>query len=217
LGGHPLIGWSVRAAARSNRIDRVVVSTDSAVYAEIGKSYGAEVPFLRPPELASDLSPDLGFLQHAIGWFSEHHDRVPDFWVHLRPTTPLRDVAVIDSAISSILNDEDASALRSVHEMSESAYKAFELDGGRLKQVGTGSTALDSANAARQSFAKTFFANGYVDVIRTRLIREHGQMHGDRVRGFVTPAVIEIDTLEDFEHLEFQVARRPEVSAHLFG
>jgi N-acylneuraminate cytidylyltransferase len=216
LSGHPLIGWSVRAGVLSQRIERVIVSTDSERYAEIARSYGAETPFLRPVEFATDLSPDLGFMQHAISWFLKNEGVAPDLWVHLRPTTPMRKVALIDEAVDVAIADAEATALRSVHLMPESAYKAFEVREGRLSQVGSGSTALDAANNARQAFPATYYANGYVDVVRTSLIRERGIMHGDRVRAFVTSLTEEVDCPEDFDYLEFLSTKRPEIAAALF-
>lgn len=217
LAGHPLLAWSVRAGVQAANVSRVILSTDSEAYAEIGRSYGAEAPFLRPSEFAGDASADLAFMIHAVEWFAVNEGSTPDLWVHLRPTTPLRDVTVVEAAVARMKVDAAATALRSVHEMSESAYKAFELDEGLLRQVGSGSRALDGANAARQSFPKTFYANGYVDVVRTRLIREQGLLHGDAVTGFVTPAASEVDTADDLAYIEYQAARRVEFAQRLFN
>lgn len=215
LAGHPLLAWSVRAAVKAPSISRVVLSTDNDAYAEIGRQYGAEAPFLRPAELAEDASPDLSFMQHAIQWFLENEGSAPDLWVHLRPTTPLRRAAVVDSAVEAF-KDSGATALRSVHEMSESAYKAFEIEDGCLKQVGSGARALDAANAARQSFPATYYANGYVDVVRTRLVLDQGLLHGDRVAAFATEAVQEVDTVDDLAYLKWDAERRPEIGRALF-
>lgn len=217
LAGHPLLGWSVRAGLLARNIDRVVISTDSPIYADIARSYGGEAPFLRPSDLASDSSPDFGFMSHAIEWFLAHEGRAPDYWVHLRPTTPLREVSVIERAVETFRASGQSTALRSVHQMPESAYKCLEIADGLLKQVGTGNMALDAANAARQSFPQTYAANGYVDILRTQLVRERRLLHGDRVQAHVTPVVTEVDAVEDFAYLEYQAARRPDVARALFG
>lgn len=216
LGGHPLIEWSIMASRRANAVDRVIVSTDSPEYARLSIQFGAEAPFLRPAEISGDKSTDYDFILHALNWLAATGEE-PDFIVHIRPTTPFRDPALVAGAIHAFVNSNDATALRSVHEMSESAYKTFEIAaGGQLKRVGSDSTALDAANNARQQFPATYVANGYVDVLSTRFIRANGLIHGDRVLPFVTPAVVEVDTEEDFAHLEFQLSRAPRIATQLF-
>lgn len=222
LGGHPLIEWSIRACLKSNLIDRVVVSTDSREYADICIKMGAEAPFLRPAEISNDRSTDYDFIVHALDWFAANGGE-PELLVHIRPTTPYRDPALIDEAITLFRdklhgNAPVATALRSVHEMSESAYKTFEFaPAGQLKRLGAESTALDAANNARQQFPATYQANGYVDVLSSRFVRSHGLIHGDWVVPFVTPMVVEVDTADDFVYLEFLLDRHPEIANKLFG
>jgi CMP-N,N'-diacetyllegionaminic acid synthase len=216
LGGHSLLEWSIAACRKAESVQRVVVSTDAADYARAATELGAEAPFLRPPEISGDSATDRDFVVHALDWFAAHGGE-PGYLVHVRPTTPLRDPRLIDAAVWTFLENPRATALRSVHEMSESAYKTFEIDGeGRLKPVGSDSTALDGANDARQRFPPTYAANGYVDVLSTRFIRAHGLIHGDRVMPFVTPPAIEVDTEDDFARLEFELAHAPEITRRLF-
>lgn len=217
LGGRPLIEWSIAACLRSRHIDRVLVSTDSEEYARLCQGFGAEVPFLRPAEISGDQSTDYEFVIHALDWLAANGGE-PDYLVHIRVTTPLRDPMLIDRAIEEFKASRTATSLRSVHEMSESAYKTFEIAGeGRLKRVGADSFALDSANNARQQFPKTYQANGYVDVLSTAFIRRSGLLHGDWVVPFITPTVVEVDTQDDFAHLEFQVAATPTFATQLFA
>ncbi len=217
LGGYPLLAWTVAACRKSATIDRVIVSTDSPDYATLAQKLGAEAPFLRPAEISGDRSTDYVFIVHALDWLAARGEE-PDYVVHMRPTTPLRDPHLIDEAVRAFMRAPHATALRSVHEMPESAYKTFEIArGGQLKPIGCDSTALDSANNARQQFPITYQANGYVDVLSTSFIRKTGLMHGDHVIPFVTPPAVEVDTEEDFAHLEFQMARASEITHQLFG
>jgi N-acylneuraminate cytidylyltransferase len=217
LKGQPLIAYSIKVSLRSPLIHRTVVSTDSEEIASVARAYGAEAPFLRPTELAGDTSTDYEFVAHALDWFRKEEGRVPDYLVHLRPTTPLRDVEVVDAGIRAMISNPDATALRSVHEMSESAYKCFEIRNGFLKTVGTGSFHLDTANQARQQFSKTYKGNGYVDVLKSAFVLEHHMIHGNRVMGFITSPVVEVDTLDEFELLEYQIRRDSKVFNSLFG
>lgn len=216
LGGHPLLEWSIRACQKTRLIDRVIVSTDSSEYARLAVQWGAEAPFLRPAEISGDRATDRDFVVHALDWLAANGGE-PEYIVHIRPTTPLRAPPLIDAAIRRLRSADCATALRSVHEMSESAYKTFEIaPAGQLKKVGAGDTALDAANNARQQFPATYQANGYVDVLSTRFIRASGLIHGDWVLPFITPVVVEVDTEDDFAHLEYQLARTPDIAAQLF-
>jgi len=218
LGGYPLIAWSIMAAKKSKLIDRVIVSTDSEKYSNLAIKFGAEVPFLRPPEISNDRSTDYECVAHALDWLSLNGGE-PQYIVHIRPTTPLRNPLFIDLAIEAFERSFSyITALRSAHEMSESAYKTFEITAdGRFKRVGDEGTALDLANNARQQFPVTYEANGYVDVLSTKFIRDNRLLHGDWVLPFITPRVTEVDTEDDFLHLEYQIARMPEISMKLFG
>ena len=166
LSGKPLIAYSISAAIKSKLINRVIVSTDSEKYASISKDYGAEVPFIRPNEYSGDDSTDYDFVKHLLDWLAKNEGNTPDYIIHLRPTTPLRDPSILDSAIEKFINNGEATSLRSAHEMSETAYKQFELEGEYFKTICTGSFNLDDANNSRQSFPKTYSPNGYVDILR---------------------------------------------------
>jgi len=217
LGGHSVLKWSIAACLKSMYIEKTIVSTDSEEYASLAKSFGADVPFLRPAEISTDHSTDFEFIDHSLNWLEEN-DELPEYLVHIRPTTPFRNPKLIDQAIVLFVNHVSATALRSVHLMSESSYKTFEISGdGRLKRVGSKGKALDTANNARQSFPNTFIANGYVDILSVCYIRKSGLIHGDSVIPFVTPVADEIDTEDDFQRLEHRLALNPEIASLVFN
>jgi len=204
LAGKPLIAYSIEVARQVKSINRVIVSTDSAHYADIARKYGSETPFLRPAEISGDDSTDYEFVKHLLDWYQETGEELPNYIVHLRPTTPFRDPDVVESAIELIKAHPHATALRSVNEMVESSYKTFEIDCQYLKSVCSGSFDLDLLNVPRQRFTKTYRANGYVDIIKTSYVLENNKLHGNRVLPFITPIVGEIDTLDDFKYLEYR-------------
>lgn len=206
LCGHPLLAFSIRAAQEARSVGRVIVSTDSQGYADAARAYGAEVPFLRSEDISQDTSSDYDVVVHLLDWLKTHEGDMPTYLVHLRPTTPLRDPSLIDAAVETIIQDNKATALRSVHPMSETAYKSFERKGRYLKCLGTGSMDVEAANQARQAFPATYQANGYVDVLRTQTVLETKKLHGTRVIAFVTPEVVEVDTHSDFSYLEYVTA-----------
>ena len=215
LHGHSLLEWSINAAKRSQLIDRVFISTDSPEYARIGEKYGAEAPFLRPDYISGDTSSDLDFIIHAIEEFNKM-DFYPEYLVHIRPTTPIRDPRVIDTAISIFQNNNHFNSLRSVHKMSESSYKTFEINNGSLTPLFLFGDAEIDSNAPRQSFPDTYVANGYVDVLSTSFIIENQEIHGKKIMPFITDPAYEVDSIEDFDYLEYIASTSQDIIKKLF-
>lgn len=218
LGRAPLIAWSIMCSKQSTRINQTIVSTNSQEYAEVAKYWGADVPFLRPNNISQDNSTDLDFVLHALDFF-KNKNKIPDLLIHLRPTTPFRDPSIINNAIEfAIENHEKITALRSVHEMSESAYKSFEIsEKGNLVTSFSKKEAVDSSNMNRQTFPVTYTANGYVDILVPNYILETGTLHGDNVKPFVTSSVLEVDSEADFEILQMQLKVSSKFENLLFG
>ena len=214
IGGHSLLDWSIKSSLKTQSISQVYLSTDSQDYANIGKECGALVPFLRPKELASDTANDLDVIKHFLSVI----DDKPDALVHIRPTTPLRDPSILDTAIVMFFNKKnELTSLRSVHEMSESAYKSFEVnDKGFLVTIGSVESA-EKANLPRQAFPKTYVANGYVDILEPNYILKENKLHGDKILAFQTPVVTEVDSIEDLEYLEWQIMKQPQLLKTVFG
>ena len=214
IGNHSLLEWSIKSALKSSQITKVFLSTDSAEYAKLGESFGARVPFLRPVELASDTSIDLDVFEHFLTEIKE----IPQAIVHIRPTTPLRNPQIISDAVSKFIELKgEITSLRSVHEMSESAYKTFEVsDQGLLKSIASVSDG-EKANLPRQAFPKTYQANGYVDVLNPEFILKEHKLHGDKIFAFKTPVVTEVDSPSDLEYLNWEVQQNQELIKLVFG
>lgn len=205
LCGYPLLAYSIAASKLTKNIGRTIVSTDSEEICDIAKRYGAEAPFIRPKELAGDNSQDIEFVLHAIHWFKEHEQKIPDYLVHLRPTTPLRDPTMIDRAIQELMGRTEATSLRSGHQAAESPFKWFlKNKEGYFTAIMSGYS-NDRINVPRQAFPDVYIPDGYVDVLRTSFIMESNTLHGDKMIGFVSPACTEVDSPKDFEFLEFEL------------
>ncbi len=217
IAGYPMLEWAVSASLRSAYIDRTLVSTDSEVYAKVARECGAEVPFLRPAEISRDNSSDYEVIKHVLDWLEEYKN-LPEYIAYIRPTSPLRDPNIIGDAIKAFIHAPDATSLRSVHPMSESAYKTFEIDdSGVMKQVGASDTNIDAANRPRQEFPTTYVANGYIDVLSVKFIRSTGLIHGSRAKPFITPIIEEVDTEQDLKLLEHRCSLDPSIISMLFG
>lgn len=208
LCGYPLLAYGIVAAKLAKQIERVLISTDSEEYAEIGRRYGAEAPFLRPIELSGDTSTDRDFMLHAMLWVQENEGQLPEHWVHLRPTTPLRDPSHLDSAIQMLINHPMATALRSAHVSPESPFKWFRRNGaGFLTGLTSDDTSLDKFNLPRQSYQQVFIPDGYVDVVKSSFVITSGLFHGDKVLGYESPFCTEVDSLDELEFLDFQLRK----------
>jgi len=201
IGGIPMIAHTIKSALSSNYIDRVIVSTDSKEYADISRSFGAEVPFLRPSNISKDFSTDIDFFLHLIKWLENNENYCPEYLVHLRPTTPIRDKKVIDSAIKNFIGS-GYSALRSIHKMSHTSYKSFEIEDNKLKMINSNNFDIEKTTLPRQSFPSTYDANGYIDIVKKSNIVS-GFIHGSKVMPFLTKKTYEVDEIEDLEYIKY--------------
>jgi len=196
LDGFPMIAYAIVAAKLSKTIERALVSTDSEKYAEIAMKFGAEVPVLRPAEISQDNSTDFEFIAHMIDWLFNNEGTLPEYFVHLRPTIPLRNSEVIDEAVLRIKSDSNATSLRSAHATDYSPQKWFVKDNGYYKTLFP-QLSLDESNGPRQNFEPVFIPNCYVDVLKTDYIIKNEKIHGDMMVAFETTDIIDIDTEED--------------------
>tara|TARA_R110000851_G_scaffold165116_1_gene309605 strand:+ start:472 stop:1191 length:720 start_codon:yes stop_codon:yes gene_type:complete len=200
LAGRPLISYSIAACKRSSLIDRVVVSTDDEEIAKIAKECGAEVPFIRPPEFSADKSTDLQVVNH---FYSEQGEQDLAF---IRPTTPLRDPALLDSFIEKYFSSKDSiTGMRSVHELSESPYKFFKIvDGYFTGFFDDFNGVKDYTNLPRQVFPKAYHPNGYIDILKKETVLQ-GSDFGFKILPAITDYVIEVDDEYHFDLLESQI------------
>jgi N-acylneuraminate cytidylyltransferase len=204
LSGKPLIAHSIEQALQAGRISRVIVSTDDEEIAQTARRYGAEVPFLRPAELAQDHVQDLPVFQHALSWLQERESYRPAAVVQLRPTHPIRRPATIDAAIEVFLRRPDADSLRSVSVATQSPYKMWWIaKDGCLAPVLRLNDGREAYNLPRQSLPHVYWQNGYIDITRPRLILEGGTMSGRRILPFVIEEPgIDIDYAEHLDQAE---------------
>ena len=200
--GRPLLAHSIEQALACHLVSRTVVSTDSEQYAAIARQYGAETPFLRPPEISIDTATDLEVFQHALGWFAEHQGSVPGLCVHLRPTHPNRTAADIARAIELLRRHPDWDSLRSVVAAPEPPFKMWFLtaDGELTPVVET--DIPEAHSKPRQTLPAAYIQNACIDVIRSRTIIEQGSIAGKRIGAMVMEQFHDIDTLEQFNAAE---------------
>ena len=200
IGGKPLLAHSIQHGLQSERITRVIVSTDSLKYAKIAEKYGAEVPFLRPPQYAQDLSPDIDVFLHALTWLQDKEGYLPEIVVHLRPTYPCRLVSDIDEMVDRLLSKPSFESVRSIVPAPCTPYKMWRLcdDGERLTPVmDCGSEEL--YNHPRQQLPPVYYQNACIDVVRACVILNQHSMTGKVISGYLMNHYFDIDSDEDFK------------------
>ena len=211
LKGFPLVAYSIALAKMSESIQRVIVSTDSVEIAEIAEKFGAEVPFMRPADFSGDKSPDYEFVNHALNWLAVHEGSIPEYVIHLRPTTPLRTPEIVDRAVMQFKENQVATSLRSGHKASESPFKWFIKNEKNFFQSIAKGISNEDANAGRQKFPIVYIPDGYVDVIKTEFVVNHEILHGEKMLAFESPVCYEVDEEEDFMLLEYQIQKESSI------
>ena len=203
VGGKPLIAYAIQDALACGRITRTVVSTDDPEIAQVARALKAEVPFLRPRDLAEDLTPDLPVFRHALIWLKEREGYEPDLVVHLRPTSPVRSVETIAAAIELMQNHPEADALRSVSWPTQTPFKMWRIVESYLEPLLGVDGVVEPFSQPRQTLPEVYWQNGYVDVIRPRTILELNSMTGRKVLAFrIQEPFIEIDYPESLQVAE---------------
>jgi len=212
LAGRPLIAYTIEAALATRHPLRVVVSTDDDEIAGVSRDLGAEVPFLRPAELAADATTDLPVFRHCLEWLGEHEGYRPDAVVHLRPTAPLRRPEHIDRGIDLLLQPPPVDSVRSVCLAPQHPLKMWRVSEGELRPfVPTEVFGVEEAyNQPRQVLPEAYVQNGSVDVVRTEVILERGSMTGATIRALVMDEEdsVNIDSPLDWELAETLMSRR---------
>ena len=189
LAGKPLIAWTIEAALRSPALSRVIVSTDDTEIAEVAQQWGAEVPFMRPAELARDDSPHIPVVVHAIEWLETHGEMRPEYVLLLQPTSPLRATEDIDNAIR-LAFEKDADSVVSVCQAFSHPYLAKRITtDGRLEDFGPRSEGY----LARQVLPPAYVVNGAIYLIRRDVLIEKQTFYTERTYAYVMPPERSLD------------------------
>ena len=197
---HPLIAYSIIACKLSKKIDRIIVSTEDREIADISKKYGAEVPFMRPPEYSKNSSRDIEFLEH----FFENVD-VNEVAL-IRPTTPLRDPFVMDAAVDTYFEKkDDITGLRSFNRTEITPYKLFGVKDNLCHGFFDHYNGIkDYSNYPRQFFPDCYEANGHIDIVKKDTIQD-GSTFGNKIYAFTVDEIVDIDAPFDLEILKLQI------------
>ena len=196
LLGKPLIAWTIEQALASKYLDKVVVSTDDEEIAKISKKYGAEVPFIRPKELATDKTKGIDVVLHTIRWMEEN-GKSYDFLMLLQSTSPLRTFEDMDKAIE-LLFLKKAKAIVSVCEVEHHPYWSNTLpEDGCMKNF----IRKEIMNKNRQELPIFYRLNGAIYLAYCDYIKNQKSFFGEKTFAYVIPKgrSIDIDNEVDFK------------------
>jgi len=201
LAGKPLIAWSIETAKEVESISRVIVSTDSNEISDIALKYGAEVPFIRPAELAKDETPEWLAWKHALSYLKDTTKEFPEFMISVPATSPLRNKVDIENCIKEYKkgNVEAVITVTNSHRNPYFNVVKEDLDG-TISIVNKMSTSINN----RQSAPEVFDMTTVCYVVNSKFIMTHNAIFDGRVRAVHIPAErsIDIDTLLDFDIAE---------------
>lgn len=204
IAGKPLIAWTIEEAIKSKYIDRLILSSEDQEIIEIAKSFGCDVPFIRPDYLALDSTPGIAPVLHALNELPNF-----DYVVLLQPTSPLRVVEDIDSCIEQMIGIAAPSCV-SVTEPEKSPYWMYTLkDDSRMEPV----IKQSNFKVLRQDLPPVFALNGAVYVAETKWLLENKSFLTGETTAYIMPnnRSYDIDTEEDFLFCEWLIKHRMKI------
>ncbi len=189
VGGKPLLYWTLKCARESQSLTRVVVSTDSLEIAQVARAYSAEVPFMRPVELAADDTPGIDVILHALAWLESNEGYEPQLVTVLQPTSPLRTADHIDRA-RDLLVMRNAPAVVSVTEV---AYHPFWMK--KVAADGVLHNFIDVAAQyhRRQDLPTLYAVNGAVYLARRSVLTDQKTLFPEGTLAFIMAQSTSLD------------------------
>lgn len=201
LAGHPLMAYSIGAALESGVFTAVIVSTEDERTAEIARQYGAQAPFLRPAEMAGDLSADIEWVTHALT-FLKDGGRLPEFFSILRPTSPFRTAATIRRAFDAYVADGRADSLRAMEPCAQHPGKMWVVRGERaLPLLPLSPEPQPWHSRPYQDLPKVYVQNASLEIARCATVFSTGTISGHAVLPFFTQGAegFDINSPRDWE------------------
>ena len=214
LGGHPLIAYAIASAIDSGVLDGVIASTDSPEIAELAMAFGAEVPFLRPAEMAGDRSPDIEWIRHLLTTL-EGEGRAWECYAILRPTSPFRRAETIQRAWAAFRADGQADSLRAVQACREHPAKQWVVEGSRMRPVmaNPDSAGTPWHSMPYQALPPVFTQNASLEIARTAAPVRMGTISGTEIMPFLTEGLegFDINGPDDWLLAEHYAREHPEL------
>jgi len=201
LAGKPLIAWTIEEAKKSKYIDRLILSSDDEEIISVARTYGCEVPFKRPAEIATDKSPTIDAAIHAIKKMKEKYD----YMILLQTTSPLRTASDIDAAIRKCILLEADSCVSVVEPRKSPFWTYTKNSQGRIVPL-----IKKSHFTRRQDLPKTYCLNGAIYVSKTNYIIKYRRFFGENTVPLIMDDIssIDIDSPSDLRNAEFIIKQK---------
>ena len=205
--GEPLLAYTCREALATGQLDRVILSTDDDEIAQVGRSLGVEVSFQRPKELATDDTPMIAVLQHALDWLTRKFS-TPDAIVLLQPTSPLRKREHITEALGLFMSSGAASVVSVVkvpHQFAPSSILQMH-ENGHVRPYLSDTPLL----TRRQDKSVVYARNGPAVLVVSSEVVRSGRLYGEPTMGYIMSAEdsIDVDSLDDLRVVEVILKQR---------
>ena len=212
INGKPLISYTIEQSMKSKLIGKTFVSTDDPEIASISKKYGAIVPFKRPKKISGDFATDFDVFFNFAKFLEKNGD-LPDYFVHLRATNPMRKLMTIDKAIKIMRQKYSYDTLRSVNIASQSPYKMWLIKNNNLTQLIKYRNSDKSHSMPRQALPIVYWQNGYIDIIKSSVILNKGSMTGRKIYPLIiNEKIYEVDYPEDVVKLQKAIKKKTSIS-----
>ena len=198
LAGHPLLAYAIASARQAGIFDRIVCSTDSGKIAEVAQRYGADIPFLRPTELATSISPDIEWITHTLAQLDEHYD----LFAIVRATNPFRGPDVLQHGFEQLLATPEADSIRAVELVKQHPGKMWVLEGKTMRPLLDQSHLETAWHAGQyQALPEIYVQNSSLEIAWTRVVSQTGTREGRVVAPYLTRGYegFNIDDEDDWE------------------
>lgn len=208
LQGMPLIGHTILQAQKSKWINDLIVSTDSQEILETAKKFGAQVPFLRPENLASDTASKWPVFIHALEFYEKHFGVEVEYLVDLDVTVPLKQASDIDAAIQLAMSRKDVDVVITGYEPERNPYfNMMEIDKDGYAQIVKKS---DTPIVRRQDAPVVYSLSPAAYVVKKSALYDFE--HWSKAKCLISPmprdTAVDIDTEFDFSLVEFILSRQ---------
>lgn len=218
LAGHPMLAYSICAAVDSGVFDAVICATDSPLYADIARYYGAEVPFLRPVDISGDKSPDVEWVEWMLNSLKQI-DREYEIFSILRPTSPFRLPETIRRAWNAFTNDPSADSLRAINKCRQHPGKMWVIRSNRMLPIMPFTEKMTPWHSCQYaSLPEIYVQDASLEIAWSRLPLESGTIAGEAIIPFISKGLdgFDINEAEDWllaqHYLSNGDARLPAIS-----
>lgn len=206
LGGKPLIAWTARTIQKANLNNcMAILSTDSDHYAKVGRDAGLHVPFIRPAECSNDKASAIAVVEHALQWFEDEYNYLPEQVMWLQPTSPFRSSAIIEQALD-LMERQQADGVIGCKEIHRDLTTLFKKNNGFLMPLCDD----QSIQTRRQEVEPLLTPDGAMYLCKTAVLQERKSFYSERTVPLVMDAImsLDIDTLTDWAMAEAFVSAK---------